>query len=144
MDAQARRRRFGLIAIGVACIAALSIAGCETYQRTQGESQIVAGFRGRTLHAELPDAVRVPGAHYASVAALRTRGYAIEEDEVSRDSGRVVGRQARSAARDALDRVVIRTRLTPSRVGVSITTQPLPDEVLARSILDDVLVRLGM
>jgi len=128
----------------VLAAATLPICACQSSDRVQGRAGIVASYAGRTLHARLPDAVRVPGAHYAARAALVGRGYTLEADEVTTDEGRLVATAPRSALTDRLDRVEVRTRLTPSRVGVRVTTQPLPDEVLARAILDDVLVRLGM
>ncbi len=115
--------------------------GCATEPRLQGRSEIVASHQGRTLTAELPDRVRVPGALAAAAAALADRGYAIEHRRMTTDAGQIV---ARRPSAPAPERVIVRSRLTSRAVGVSITLEPLGDEVAARAILDDVLARLGL
>lgn len=128
----------------LALVSALALTGCQTSERYQGESRTVAAWRGRTLSAELPDAVTVPGAHYAAVEALQARGYAIEADEATRDRGFVSARAPDGTPLGGYRRVVVRTRLTPAAVGLGITLEPAGDEVAARAILDDVLARLGL
>ena len=120
------------------------LAGCQTSERYQGASGLVATWQGRTLSAELPDPVRVPGAHYAAVEALMARGYAIVADEATADRGYLVARGPDGTMLSGVRRVVVRTGLTPSAVGMSITVEPAGDEVAARGILDDVLARLGL
>ena len=122
----------------------LLVAGCQTSERYQGQSRTVATWQGRTLSVELPDAVRVPGAHYAAVEALLARGYAIEADEVTADRGFVAARGPDGSMLGGVRRVVVRTALTPQHIGQSITLEPAGDEVTARAILDDVLGRLGL
>ena len=119
----------------------LGAAGCATQPRLQGHSEILASYSGRTLKAELPDRVRVPGSLAAAAGALVGRGYTIESREVTDDSGRIVARRP-DAGR--LEKVVVRSRLTPRAVGISITLEPWGDEVLSRAILDDVLTRLAL
>lgn len=120
------------------------LTGCQTSERYQGESRTVATWQGRTLSIELPDAVTVPGAHYAAVEALLARGYAIDADEATRDRGYLAAKGPDGTALGSYKRVVVRTGLTPSAVGLGITLEPAGDEVVARAILDDVLVRLGL
>lgn len=122
-------------------LGAALLAGCATQPRLQGHSETLATHSGRTLEAELPDRVRVPGALAAAAAALADRGYAIESRQMSTDSGRIV---ARRPSAPAVERVVVRSRLTARAVGVWITLEPFGDEVAARAILDDVLARLGL
>lgn len=126
-----------LVALAAAC-------GCQTSERYQGHSHTVATWQGRTLRVALPDAVRVPGAHYAAVEALLARGYAIDLDEATADRGHIVAREPDASVLGGWRRVVVRTRLTPSDVGMSLSLEPVGDEVVARAILDDVLRRLGL
>jgi hypothetical protein len=144
----AQGRQFTALALMLALTLAFGLcpllAGCQVSERYQGQSRIVATWQGRTLTAELPDAVRVPGAHYAAVEALLARGYAIEADEATADRGLVVGRGPDSTIMAGYRRVVVRSALTPQHVGLSLTVEPVGDEVLARAILDDVLLRLGL
>lgn len=128
----------------IAFVGLCPLAGCQTSQRYHGQSRTVATWQGRTLSVELPDAIRVPGAHYAAVEALLARGYAIEADEATADRGFVAARGPDSSLVSGVRRVVVRTSLTPSNVGQTITLEPVGDEVTARAILDDVLVRLGL
>jgi hypothetical protein len=114
---------------------------CATQPRLQGHSEILASHQGRTLWAELPDRVRVPGALAAAQGALADRGYTVESRQVTMDSGRLI---ARRPSAPASERVVVRSRLTSRAVGMQITIEPFGDEVAARAILDDVLVRLGL
>lgn len=125
-------------------VMAALLTGCQTSERYQGESRTVATWRGRTLSVELPDAVTVPGAHYAAVEALLARGYAIDADEATRDRGYLAAMGPDGTALGSYKRVVVRTGLTPSAVGLGITLEPAGDEVMARAILDDVLIRLGL
>jgi hypothetical protein len=124
----------------IACL----LGACQSSERYQGESRTVATWQGRTLRAELPDAVTVPGAHYAAVEALQARGYAIDADEATRDRGFVAARAPDGTLMGGYRRVVVRTGLTPAAVGLGITLEPAGDEVVARAILDDVLLRLGL
>ncbi|MFG0286013.1 MAG: hypothetical protein ACF8R7_16470 [Phycisphaerales bacterium JB039] len=117
------------------------MAGCATQPRLQGHSEILASYSGRTLKAELPDRVRVPGTLAAAAGALIDRGYTLESREVTDDSGRIVALRPDAGT---LERVVVRSRLTPRAVGISITLEPWGDEVLSRAILDDVLARLAL
>ncbi|MFI4917165.1 MAG: hypothetical protein ACIAS6_11750 [Phycisphaerales bacterium JB060] len=124
-------------------IALCLVTGCQSSQRYQGQSRIVATWQGRTLSAEVPDAVGVPGAHYAAVEALLARGYALEADEATADRGYVAASGPDGTMLGSHRRVVVRTALTPAAVGIRITLEPVGDEVAARAILDDVLRRLG-
>lgn len=144
----AQGRQFAALALTLALTLALGLcpllAGCQVSERYQGQSRTVATWQGRTLSVELPDAVRVPGAHYAAVEALLARGYAIEADEVTADRGYVAARGPDGSMLGGVRRVVVRTSLTPQDVGQTITLEPAGDEVTAWAILDDVLVRLGL
>lgn len=129
----------------VLLVAALVLAaGCQTSERYQGESRVVATWQGRTLSAEVPDAVGVPGAHYAAVEALQARGYAVIADETTVDRGYLAASGPDGTALGGYRRVVVRTALTPAAVGVKITLEPAGDEVAARAMLDEVLRRLGL
>lgn len=133
------KRRFLAYVLAASVVA----IGCQTSQRYQGQSERVATWQGRTLSVELPDAVRVPGAHFAAAEALRARGYAIDTDEATADRGLLVAREPDATVLGGWRKVVVRTRLTPTAVGLGITLEPAGDEVTARAILDDVLARLG-
>mgnify|MGYP001793236596 CR=1 FL=1 len=130
----------------MACSAAsvLSGSGCQKSLRYHGSSGLVATWQARTLSVELPDPVRVPGAHYAAVEALVARGYAIEADETTADRGYLAARGPNGTVVGGYRRVVVRTALTPAAVGQSITIEPAGDELVARAILADVLLRLGL
>ena len=141
MAAQARHTAAPLIAL---LIATLLSSGCQTSERYQGETGIVAKWHGRTLSTEVPDAVGVPGAHYAAVEALQSRGYAVVADEATADRGYLAARGPDGTVMGGYRRVVVRTALTPAAVGVKITLEPAGDEVAARAILDDLLRRLGL
>ncbi|MEQ9096730.1 MAG: hypothetical protein RIE32_10755 [Phycisphaerales bacterium] len=143
MAAKARHPAALLIALAVPA-APLLVGGCQTSERYQGESRTVATWKGRTLSAEVPDAVGVPGAHYAAVEALQARGYAIVADEATADRGYLAARGPDGTVLGDYRRVVVRTALTPAAVGVEISLEPAGDEVAARAILDDVLRRLGL
>lgn len=138
MAAQTRQSAAALL------IALCLVAGCQSSQRYQGESRTVATWQGRTLSAEVPDAVGVPGAHYAAVEALLARGYALEADEATADRGYVAASGPDGTMLGGHRRVVVRTALTPSAVGIKVTLEPVGDEVAARAILDGVLRRLGL
>jgi len=120
------------------------LAGCQASERYQGQSRLVASWQARTLTVELPDPVRVPGVHYAAMETLQARGYAIEADETTADRGYLAARGPDRTLMSGVRRVVVRTALTPSAVGLRITVEPAGDEVTARAILDDVLRRLGL
>ncbi|MEO1279803.1 MAG: hypothetical protein AAFV77_12670 [Planctomycetota bacterium] len=145
MAAQGRQPAIRLIA-ALACVSAplLSTPGCQKSLRYHGQSGLVATWQARTLSVELPDPVRVPGAHYAAVEALIARGYAIESDDTTADRGYVSARGPDATVMAGYRRVVVRTALTPAAVGQTITIEPAGDEVTARAILDDVLIRLGL
>jgi hypothetical protein len=130
--------RLGILAFAVC---AVLLGACATQPRLQGRSETLAAHSGRTLSAELPDRVRVPGVLAAVAGALEDRGYSIESRRVTADSGRII---ARRPSAPAPERVVVRSRLTARAVGITITLEPFGDEVAARAILDDVLGRLGL
>lgn len=141
MDAHGRVLRFlASLALAMAFVA----GGCQSSHRYQGQSGLVASWQGRTLAVSLPDAVRVPGAHFAAAQALLGRGYAIDADEATADRGLLVARAPDQSVLGGWRKVVVRSSLTPTDVGLRITLEPVGDEVMARAILDDVLARLDL
>lgn len=131
-----------LLSLSLAAFAAAALlSGCATQPRLQGHTDVLATHSGRTLAAELPDPIRVPGALAAAAEALLSRGYTIENRQVTADYGRVI---ARRPSAPAPERVVIRSQLTPRAVGLTITLEPFGNEVIARAILDDTLARLAL
>lgn len=132
----------------VGALACVLVAGCRASYRLHGSQHgghgIIAAWQGRTLRAELPDAVRVPGAHAAAAQALLARGYSLEADELSADRGLLVARQPDGSMLGPVRRVVVRTALTPAQVGLTITLEPAGQEATARAIFDDVLARIGL
>lgn len=139
----AKGRQLAALVMVLGLLAA-PLVGCRASERYQGQSRLVATWQARTLSVELPDPVRVPGAHYAAMEALLARGYAIEAEETTADRGYIAARGPDRTVLSGVRRVVVRTALTPSAVGLRITVEPAGDEVAARAILDDVLGRLDL
>lgn len=119
---------------------ALAPIGC-TSQGYQGQSRDQkASFNVRALRTELPYEYAVPTVAAAGEAALRARGYTISGKSVNKDAARLCA----NAPDDGwLEQTVFESYVTPNGTGISIRVEPMGNESTSRSIMDDVLARLG-
>ena len=124
------------------CIVGLAlVGGCKSHPASAGnDRQLTATYRGRVLSTELPGGVRVPSVAAAAEMALRHRGYSITSKASTEDYARIEGEPPKSGWGEKL---VIRARQTPSNTKVEIVAEPLGDQTLSRSVLDEMLVALG-
>ena len=117
--------------------------GCQQarpgYQGT--DRTLVATYKSRELTADLPANVRVPSVAAAAELALRHRGYAVTISSKTEDFARIEGEAPQSGA---FERVIVRARQTPGNTRVQIVAEPLGDQTLSRSLLDEMLSGLGM
>ncbi len=133
-----RRRHSTLILL----IAAAMVAGCadrRTYVR-QGRTGVEARYDGDDLEADLPAGVPVPSVIAAGEQVLVRRGHSIIANETSGQRGRVVGRPG---GKRLHRKVEIHARQVPGATRVWVEVVPLGDEAGSRSILEDMLIRLG-
>lgn len=127
------------LALVAACGAAF---GCQTRNAAQGSDRtVIASYRGRELTADLPPHIRVPSIAAAAEATLRHRGYGITTKASTEDYARVEGEGPRAGV---LERVIVRARQTPGKTRVQIVAEPLGDQTLSRSVLDEILASLGL
>jgi len=122
-------------------LAAGLLGGCNansTYTATD-RSQ-VATFRGRSLTADLPPEVRVPSVAAAAEITLRRRGYGVTRSQATEDFAKIEGEAPRSGY---CEYVVIRARQIPNGTRVDIVAEPIGDQTLSRSLLDEMLAGLG-
>lgn len=130
--------RAGLLATGL-LLAGLSGA-CQT-QGLQGRNRDQqATYTVRALRTELAPEIRVSTCAAAGEAVLRARGFSIAERTITEDSARIVGK----APNDGLfERTIFESYVTPRGTGMLVRVEPWGDEAASRTILDEVLVRLG-
>lgn len=124
---------FAAAVLGLGCQARPAAAGPDGRQ--------TATYRGRTLTADLPRQVRVPSVAAAAEVALRHRGYAVTKAPTTEDFARVEGEPPKAGWGE---RVVVRARQTSAYTRVEVIAQPLGDQVLSRSLLDEMLANLGI
>lgn len=130
-----------IVALGGGCLAPV-LAGCSSQQAyPQSDRKLVATFRGRSLTADLPGEIRVPSVAAAAELALRHRGYGVTRSQTTEDFVKIEGEGPQSGF---CEKVVIRARQIPSKTRVEIVAEPLGDQTLSRSILDEMLAGLGM
>jgi hypothetical protein len=123
-------------------IAVAVIAGCqEPRTAAQGERGVSATYAGRSLSADLPMEARVPAVLSAADAALRRRGWSIEERSETEDRGRIIARAPRSSD---LEKLRVEARVIGSGSRVTLVSEPFGDEVVSRAVLDEILRNLGM
>lgn len=122
-------------------VAAISLAGCRSRQAIQGEGGVVATYKLPTLSADLPDEARVPAVIAAAEQTVRARGYSVARSGATEERGELVCRPPRIS-----DYPTIQVRATRVAVGtrVAVRCEPFGDEHLSRSLLDGILVRLGL
>lgn len=128
-------------AAAAAALIASALGGCNAEHAYHGSGDILASYSVRTLKADLPPSIRVPGAIAAAGSALRSRGYAVVSSEATEDKGRVV---ATAPGATMGERTVVTVRQTDTGVRVSITAEPFGDESRSRLVLDAMLARLGL
>jgi hypothetical protein len=125
----------------VAAVCAAAI-GCHAQPAKQGtDRELVATYKQRELTADLPGNVRVPSVAAAAESALRHRGYSVTLASKTEDYARV---EAEPPNAGLFERVIVRARQTPSKTRVEIVAEPLGDQTLSRSLLDEMLAGLGM
>ncbi|MBL8763571.1 MAG: DUF3568 family protein [Phycisphaerae bacterium] len=106
----------------------------------QGRTGVQATYSLGTLRAELPAEVSVMAVAAASEAALLAKGYSIVRRTQSAESAEVVSRRSGDGW---LESTTIASWVTATGTAASIRRDPLGDEAESRSIMDEVLVRLG-
>ncbi len=99
-----------------------------------------ATFSVRSLRTELPPETDIAAIAAAGEAAFRARGYSIREKNVTRTEASVF---ANSPQDGWLDCTVLRAYVTPQGTGMTIRVEPWGDEAVSRTLMDDVLARLG-
>lgn len=102
---------------------------------------MMAAYGVRKLRTELPSSVRVPAVIAAADAALRDRGYGVTLSHATEDSGRV---EAEPRTAGVLKSVVVMAKTIPDGTRVEVLVTPWGSEAKSRSILDGILVRLGL
>lgn len=107
----------------------------------QGRTGLAASYDGLALEVDLPARVPVPSAIAAGEQAVVRRGSTIIEVGATAERGHLV---AKPPTRRLHDKVVIDARQAGGATSVRIEVLPFGDEAASRSILDDMLVRLGL
>ena len=123
-------------------MALLAMAGCvaEPSVAPAGRSGLEASFDGREVGVDVPARITVPSATIAGEHTLLRRGNTITAMETTAERGRVVGRPG---GRGLHRRVVIEARQVAGATRLSVEVEP-GDEAASRSILEDMMVRLGL
>lgn len=140
-----RRRQAGprLRAFAFAAVVAVLLGGCATERVVvpQGKTGIAAAYDGFGLDVNLPARVPVPSAIIAGEQALLRRGNTVTAMESTAEGGRVV---ARPPSRRLHSKITIVANQVGGATAMRIEVEPFGDEAACRSILDDMLVRLGL
>ncbi|MGD9790688.1 MAG: hypothetical protein AB7Q00_12175 [Phycisphaerales bacterium] len=128
-----------LTSITIATLTALG--ACAPQPQYQGNSGLIATYKTRTLVADLPASASVPAVIAAAQDNFIGRGYSIPTSSTTDDVGMVVGIPPRTSD---FPRVVVRATAQGDHTHVEIINEPLPDQSLARSVLDGILEQLGL
>lgn len=130
------------ITIALALLACVLTTGCKTTTQFQGSTgEIEATYFGSDLNATLPGSTRVPAVTAAAEEALAARGQSVYRRDVTESSGTLYAQEPDAGA---LERTVVHVRTTREGTKITITFQPWGDDARSRSLLDDILQRLGM
>lgn len=128
-------------------IAAPSLVGCKSTPGAEGESRTPSEYSVRTLDSRVAGSVTVSAVMAAGDAVLRDRGYSVTGSTHTASSGRL---SAAPPNAGFLERVVIEARGEPASAGggasgvaIRVTVEPFGDQAVSRSILDEILRRLG-
>ena len=128
--------------LGVGILAGLVAGGCSgSSSYRPGDRSQVGVFRGRSLTTDLPKEVRVPSVAAAAELALRRRGYGVTRSQATEDFMKIEGEGPRSGL---CEKIVIRARQVPNKTRVEIIAEPLGDQVISRSLMDEMLVAMGL
>lgn len=130
------------LALAVLPLALAALPACKAQQRAQGDRGLVASYSGFSLSADLPAEARVPAVVAAAEQTLRARGYTIDSNESTEESGRLIARPPRT--NDPYPRLVVGVTASGDASHITLTYQPLGDQELCRSVLDGILSRLGL
>ncbi|MDX2148137.1 MAG: hypothetical protein SFZ23_11515 [Planctomycetota bacterium] len=126
-------------------MASLVLTGCSTALAPAGSGaigrHITASYRVRSLSAELPPHVKPIAFIAAMESVVLNRGYAMTRADHNADESRL---WAKPPNPDDFERVSVLAALSPSGTRIEIIVEPFGGEVLARSLLDGALVRLGL
>jgi len=131
-------------ALALAAVGALVLGGCVSDRVTlaQGRSGVAAAFDGMGLEVNLPARVPVASAIVAGEQVLRRRGETVTAMESTAEGGRVVARPP--SRRLGHRKITIEAHQMGGATALRIEIEPFGDEAASRSILDDMLVRLGL
>lgn len=135
-----RPRLTTLLAAVTGLLALLPAGACAPAPTTHADGWIAAGYRGRTLSADLPARLDVPAVMAAAELELRARGYTITRSDISLDRGLI---EARWAGARTFEKLVVTSRASHTATRVTLTAEPFGDEAASLSILDGMLQRLG-
>lgn len=119
---------------------AILCGGCQSAGVQGRERDQQATFSVRSLRTELPPEVEIAAVAAAGEAMFRARGYSIREKSVTRTEACLIGNTPKDGW---LDQTVFRAYVTPGGTGMTIRIDPWGDEATSRTLMDDVLARLG-
>ncbi len=128
------------VVLTLALAGTLLLTACSPIIGYHTDERIEAQYFGRTLTTHLDWRVPISSASAAASQAMLARGYVIESRQESEDRTHVVGVLAGDTM---FEKTIIRARITREGTTVKITVEPIGDEAIARTILDEMLVHLG-
>ncbi|GJM17874.1 MAG: hypothetical protein DHS20C14_00870 [Phycisphaeraceae bacterium] len=130
-----------MLAMGVV-VAGLVLGGCadRTTYVAAGRTGLEARYDGVDVEVDLPANVPVPSVVAAGEQVLLRRGHTITASQATGQRGRVVGRPG---SRRLHRKVEVDARQIPGATRVWVKVQPGGDEAASRSILEDMLIRMG-
>lgn len=128
-----------LFSLTLALFALPACTGPEV--QSQGVSRTDASYSITTLTATLPEWVTPQAVAAAAEQTMRDRGYAVTSSVATTDSARVVGREPNAGA---FKKFVVKGTWTRTGSKVTVSYEPIGDQVRSRALLDGVLARLGL
>mgnify|MGYP000154714598 CR=1 FL=1 len=139
-------RNFGLknafrSAFALGFVFACVSVGCAPNEAYQGDSSVLASYKGGNLSAVIGAEHRVPAVLAAAEQALRDRGYTIVSNLSTEDAGTLIARPPRY---NTFPRLMVRAGVVPGGTRIELEYQPLGNEEVCRATLDATLKRLGL
>lgn len=122
-------------------LAAAVLPACTATYSNAGSSETLTEYHLGTLKADLPPSVRIPAVMAAGQATLRHRGYSVSSSRITADAGRIEGESPSSSP---LGSASVWAEAVPTGTRVGVKVGLWGDEDASRSILDDMLRRVGL
>jgi hypothetical protein len=136
-----RMRLYSSFAVCASSFAIFASSCARTVPEHRGrDNSIVAETSGGCIEAVLPSTVPVPAARSAAEQTLRSRGYVITETYGTDDKAKI---EASGTGERRTDRTTVTAWRTGGGTRVSVDSGLFGDVAAARSILDEVIARLG-